>query len=222
MLLRQSLISVLTLAGVAVIAGLFLTLQGRAAAGPSAQDTGLAVGAATNHLVFSSNDVIVQDTGCSPVTGFSGGIVGDGTCRHYVAPVDLPDGAVLTQLDAIYTDNDGAANAVILVARSPLDGSFDGGTGLRIDSVGTPGKTSGTDVAAVALDNTQYDYHLEVVISSANLTFHSAVITYTVPVVVNGDVDCSTNVDAVDALKVLRHVATLSVNQNQPCPPIGG
>lgn len=38
----------------------------------------------------------------------------------------------------------------------------------------------------------------------------------------SGDVDCSGIVDATDALKVLRHVAGLSVVQTQPCPGIGG
>ena len=36
-----------------------------------------------------------------------------------------------------------------------------------------------------------------------------------------GDVDCSGAVDAVDALKTLRHVAGLSVSQTEPCPDIG-
>jgi hypothetical protein len=36
-----------------------------------------------------------------------------------------------------------------------------------------------------------------------------------------GDVDCSDAVDAVDALKVLRWKAGLSVSQTQPCPVIG-
>ena len=38
---------------------------------------------------------------------------------------------------------------------------------------------------------------------------------------ISGDVDCSSGVDAVDALKVLRHVAGLPVSQNEPCPDIG-
>jgi hypothetical protein len=36
-----------------------------------------------------------------------------------------------------------------------------------------------------------------------------------------GDVDCDSDVDSVDALKLLRHVAGLSVSQNDPCPDIG-
>ncbi len=36
-----------------------------------------------------------------------------------------------------------------------------------------------------------------------------------------GDVDCVGDVDAVDALKILRYVAGLSVSQTQPCPEIG-
>lgn len=36
-----------------------------------------------------------------------------------------------------------------------------------------------------------------------------------------GDDDCSGAVNAVDALKTLRYVATLPVKQNYPCPGIG-
>jgi len=36
-----------------------------------------------------------------------------------------------------------------------------------------------------------------------------------------GDVDCDGDVDAVDALKVLRHVVRLAVSQEVPCPDIG-
>jgi hypothetical protein len=36
-----------------------------------------------------------------------------------------------------------------------------------------------------------------------------------------GDVDCNGEVSSVDALKELRHVAQLSVSQNEPCPDIG-
>jgi hypothetical protein len=41
---------------------------------------------------------------------------------------------------------------------------------------------------------------------------------------VKGDVDCSdgdTPVSSVDALKLLRHVAGLSVNQTEPCDDVG-
>jgi hypothetical protein len=37
----------------------------------------------------------------------------------------------------------------------------------------------------------------------------------------NGDVDCSGAIDTVDGLKVLRHVAGLSVAQTEPCPDLG-
>ncbi len=37
----------------------------------------------------------------------------------------------------------------------------------------------------------------------------------------NGDIDCDGDVDSVDALKVLRHVAGMSVSQIDPCPDIG-
>ncbi|HSP55341.1 MAG TPA: M36 family metallopeptidase, partial [Dehalococcoidia bacterium] len=36
-----------------------------------------------------------------------------------------------------------------------------------------------------------------------------------------GDVDCANGVNSVDALKVLRNVASLSVSQTEPCPDIG-
>ena len=38
---------------------------------------------------------------------------------------------------------------------------------------------------------------------------------------IQGDVDCGTNVTPVDSLKVLRHDAGLSVQQDEPCPDIG-
>ncbi|HSP55954.1 MAG TPA: hypothetical protein VLS25_10245, partial [Dehalococcoidia bacterium] len=37
----------------------------------------------------------------------------------------------------------------------------------------------------------------------------------------DGDVDCANGVNSVDALKVLRDVASLSVSQTEPCPDIG-
>jgi CSLREA domain-containing protein len=36
-----------------------------------------------------------------------------------------------------------------------------------------------------------------------------------------GDVDCAGGVNAIDALKILRHNAALSVDQTQPCPLVG-
>ena len=36
-----------------------------------------------------------------------------------------------------------------------------------------------------------------------------------------GDVDCGGDVSSVDALKVLRYVASLPVNQTEPCTDIG-
>jgi hypothetical protein len=35
------------------------------------------------------------------------------------------------------------------------------------------------------------------------------------------DIDCNGLVSAVDALKILRHIASLEVNQVEPCPDIG-
>jgi hypothetical protein len=36
-----------------------------------------------------------------------------------------------------------------------------------------------------------------------------------------GDVDCTGQVSSVDALKLLRYAAALSVSQNDPCPDVG-
>ena len=41
------------------------------------------------------------------------------------------------------------------------------------------------------------------------------------PKLTQGDVDCNGGITAVDALKILRHIAGLPVAQNQPCPGIG-
>jgi hypothetical protein len=37
----------------------------------------------------------------------------------------------------------------------------------------------------------------------------------------SGDVDCSGAVNSIDALKLSRHVAGLSVSQTEPCPDVG-
>ena len=39
--------------------------------------------------------------------------------------------------------------------------------------------------------------------------------------IIQGDVDCDGDVDTVDALQELRHVAALPAAQNDPCPGIG-
>lgn len=39
--------------------------------------------------------------------------------------------------------------------------------------------------------------------------------------IIQGDVDCDREVDPIDALMGLRHVAALAVAQNEPCPDIG-
>jgi hypothetical protein len=36
-----------------------------------------------------------------------------------------------------------------------------------------------------------------------------------------GDTDCDGDVDAVDALQILRDLAGLPPNQNDPCPEVG-
>lgn len=41
------------------------------------------------------------------------------------------------------------------------------------------------------------------------------------PGVARGDVDCNGGVNVIDAMKLLRYVAALSVSQTEPCPDIG-
>ena len=50
---------------------------------------------------------------------------------------------------------------------------------------------------------------------------HTGTPTPTPVLRLSGDVDCDKDADAVDALKVLRSVAGLSVSQIEPCPEIG-
>ena len=59
---------------------------------------------------------------------------------------------------------------------------------------------------------------------SDNFASRQASISYGWDLTGSGNVDCSgpaNGVSAVDALKVLRNVAGLSVTQNEPCAPIG-
>jgi hypothetical protein len=45
--------------------------------------------------------------------------------------------------------------------------------------------------------------------------------TYSPDATVQGDVDCSGTVNSIDALKILRHAAGLSVIQTEPCRDVG-
>ncbi len=176
----------------------------------------------TQHLVINSDEVIVQDSSCSPVTGFSFGITGSGACLHYVASIHVPDGSTITSLQATYEDTAGAADLVIGIASSDLGGTSDAGTPFRVDSVGTPGKTTTTVTGTLTVDNTLNHYHLEVRLPDPGLKFYSAVITYTTPgVSAFGDIDCNGSINSVDALKILRFVVSLPVSQNAGCPVIG-
>ena len=58
-----------------------------------------------------------------------------------------------------------------------------------------------------------------------NLSNNSAVGDYEADwqriIILQGDVDCNGSANSVDALKLLRFVAGLSVSQQPGCPPIG-
>ena len=57
--------------------------------------------------------------------------------------------------------------------------------------------------------------------ASAPIEAEGAISPGGVEGLIQGDVDCGTNVTPVDSLKVLRHDAGLSVQQDEPCPDIG-
>ena len=57
--------------------------------------------------------------------------------------------------------------------------------------------------------------------ASAPIEAEGAISPGGVEGLIQGDVDCGKNVSPVDSLKVLRHDAGLSVQQDEPCPDIG-
>lgn len=78
---------------------------------------------------------------------------------------------------------------------------------------GSPAIDNGDDVACPLADQRGV---------SRPLGLHCDIGAYErVPHLIQGDVDCNGDANAVDALKVLRYVAQLAVSQTHPCPAIG-
>lgn len=80
---------------------------------------------------------------------------------------------------------------------------FDPATSFHVNPDNLPGLPETLGVAAVAIDQECAE-----------------IVTPTPVPILKGDVDCNDSADTVDALKILRFVAALSVVQGPDCPPI--
>jgi len=153
----------------------------------------------TSRTINLSNSIIASQTGGSncgffpgtTVVSQGGNLDSDNTCQLN-HPTDHPN-----------------VNPLLgpLALRAP------GTTMTHSLGVGSPAIDNGDDAACPLADQRGVVRPLGV---------HCDIGAYErVPDLTQGDVDCSGTVNAVDALKILRAVAALSVSQTQPCPPIG-
>lgn len=123
-----------------------------------------------------------------------GGIyIGDGATGvqgNLYAGVNLPDGAVVTGIDAYVLDNDGAA-AIAYIQLWRQDGQVGSGYGNAVTLGVTPGTTitssvivklSTTTITNATIDNSNYTYYVRVgtVQNTPNLMLFKVVITYTI------------------------------------------
>ncbi len=115
-----------------------------------------------------------------------------GVQGNLYAGVDLPDGAVITTLDAYVLDNDGAAGHDIAYAQLwRQDGLVGSAYGNAIMVCATGGtsitssviqKITTSTISSGTVDNTNYTYYIRVgsVQAATNLMLFKVVITYTV------------------------------------------
>lgn len=115
-----------------------------------------------------------------------------GTQGNLYAGVNLPNGAVVTGVDAYVLDNDGVAGRdIAYVQLWRQDGAVGTGFGNALNMAQTPGTTvtssaivklSTTTITSPTIDNSLYTYYVRVgsVQASPNLMLFKVVITYTI------------------------------------------
>ena len=119
----------------------------------------------------------------------------------------------LVWLQAVAWDtDDGTLDDGAVVWTSSRDGNLGTGASLPVYDL---------SVGSHTITMTAKDSDDNVVTDTITVTVFDGPIVEGEPDVLSGDVDCSGAVNAVDALKLLRHVAGLSVDQSGDCSDIG-
>jgi len=99
-----------------------------------------------------------------------------------VAPVHLPQGAVVTEFDAFFLDSSSTSDMTITLQRQGFSGGYT--TMAEVYSSGTPGYGSAVDtiISNATIYNTSYSYHVRAYSDawSGTLRINAALITYTI------------------------------------------
>ena len=143
--------------------------------------------------------------------------VTEASAQHMLAV--LPQSNVLDVSDAV-PDSDGTFDGAALDQNTSAAASeFGSGVLMRLKIEINQGALSGlydlTFTYAAHIDFNNHGY------APGALNDATIAVAQDCPSIF-GDVDCSSAVNSVDALKVLRHGAALSVSQTEPCVDLGG
>jgi hypothetical protein len=175
-----------------------------------------------------SHSSLVLDGAGNPVVSYYGG-TGELRVLHCSDPacqgsnsITVPDDGPINGYTSIALDADG--NPVVSYA--DLSG------GLKVLHCGDPNCT--TDNRTASPDSSSVGWYTSLALDDAGnpvvsyfggdddlRVLHCGTPDCTGAATTSGNVDCDGDVDAVDALKVLRYVAGLTVSQTLPCPGIG-
>ncbi len=129
-----------------------------------------------------------------------------------------PSGSLFRSGDLVWLEaaawdvDDGTLDDGSVTWSSSRDGNLGAGASLPVYDLSV-GTHTITMTAKDSDDNAATD--------SITVTVFDGPIIEGEPDVLSGDVDCGGAVNAIDALKLLRHVAGLDVAQTEPCPDIG-
>lgn len=147
----------------------------------------------------------------------------DAASHDFLITAGTPQGAVVDLSNVTFPDTSGDAR----FDAANLTGGGQTGNGVGVLSrITIKGLANGLSAITLANDNLP-DNNANSYETTPGVTVvagHVAVGTATCPVgpaLTQGDVDCNGSVNAVDALKELRHVVDLSVTQEPGCPQIG-
>ncbi len=233
-------VSVLALVALAALAGVWAlgaekTEAGATSAAAMSVDTDITgnsaavIGAndsaaALNPCDAFTFDVTVTDIPVSnPMIGFGFTITYDSanvdiqtSSADYLLSAD-PQSSLFDPGPSFIENGAGVTIAVTVAAADVAQNAEESGSGVLARLMGVipagadPGSYPLTLDAAAHIDNQNLTRPPDVLNSG----------TFNILGSCNGDVDCSVSVNSVDALKILRHNAGLSVSQTEPCSDMG-
>jgi len=103
----------------------------------------------------------------------------DGNSDEYYAPVQLPHGAIVTEMTFYWFDASSADDGVATLLRGTTSGGYN--QMARADTSGDSGDGDSFDnsISYAVVDNSQYTYHLKWLLRDANIKGYFVVIEYT-------------------------------------------